>query len=323
VNDFISIRDLDPASIKHLLELAGHMKATPAAYAYALKGKTLAMLFEKPSLRTRVTFDVAMQELGGHSLYLGPEEISIGRRESVHDVAKNLEHMVDGIMIRTFAHRTVEELASNSCVPVINGLSDYSHPCQALADYLTILEIKGRIQGLKIAYLGDGNNVARSLMFAGALLGAHVFIATPPGYSPDDEAVNWSQARAQQTGSCCTITHNPGDAASDADVIYTDVWASMGQENETVERARFFRDFRVDMGLMRLARPDAMFLHCLPAHRGLEVTDEVIDSSHSFVFQQAENRLHTQKAVLYETMYNVPERMLRHDVSVASLAHQH
>jgi len=313
VNDFLSIRDLNPTGIKHLLELAGHTKATPSAYAYALKGKKLAMLFEKPSLRTRVTFDVAMQELGGHSLYLGPSEVSLGKRESVHDVAKNLERMVDGIMIRTFAHRTLEELARHACIPVINGLSDYSHPCQALADYLTVLEIKGRIQGLKIAFLGDGNNVARSLMFAGALLGARVFIATPPGYELDSAAVEWANAWKHETGSSCVLTHNPGEAACDADVIYTDVWASMGQESEAVERARLFRDFRVDLGLFRLARPDAMFLHCLPAHRGDEVTDEVIDSPNSFVFQQAENRLHTQKAVLLETMYSLPERMARHD----------
>jgi ornithine carbamoyltransferase len=315
VKDFLSIRDLNPSGIRHLLELAGHMKASPA-YAYALKNKTLAMLFEKPSLRTRVTFDVAMQELGGHSLYLGPEEVRLGKRESVHDVAKNLEHMVDGIMIRTYSHKTVEEMAENSCVPVINGLSDYSHPCQALADYLTILEIKGRIKDLKIAYLGDGNNVARSLMFAGALLGAHVFIATPPGYEPDADALNWARGWSQTTGATCTLTHSPGDAASDADVVYTDVWASMGQESEAAERLRFFRDYRVDMGLMRLARPNAMFLHCLPAHRGDEVTDEVMDSSQSFVFQQAENRLHTQKAVLYETLYAVPERMARRDLAM-------
>jgi ornithine carbamoyltransferase len=320
VKDFISIRDLDPAGIRRLLELAGHMKATPSAYAYALKGKTLAMLFEKPSLRTRVTFDVAVQELGGHPLYLGPDEVGLGKRESVHDVAKNLEHMVDGIMIRTFAHKRVEELAQNSCIPVINGLSDYSHPCQALADYLTMLEIKGRIAGLKIAYLGDGNNVARSLVFAGALLGAHVWVATPPGYELDGAAAQWASAWPVKTGSRCILTHNPGEAASDADVVYTDVWASMGQESEAAERVRYFRDYRVDMALLRLAKPDAIFLHCLPAHRGDEVTNEVIDSPQSFVFQQAENRLHTQKAVLYETMYSVPDRMARHD---ASLVHTH
>jgi ornithine carbamoyltransferase len=318
VNDFLSVRDLKPADIRHLLELAGHMKAAPSAYAYALKGKTLAMLFEKPSLRTRVTFDVAMQELGGHSLYLGPSEISLGKRESVHDVAKNLERMVSGIMIRTFAHNTVEELAQHASIPVINGLSDYSHPCQALADYLTMLEIKGRIHGLKIAFLGDGNNVARSLMFAGALLGARIFIATPPGYELDAEAVEWARAWANETGFSCTLTHDPEEAASDADVVYTDVWAGMGQEGEAAARAQVFRDFQVNLDLFRQARPDAMFLHCLPAHRGDEVTDEVMDSPNSFVFTQAENRLHTEKALLFETMYNLPDRMARRDVMLAS-----
>jgi ornithine carbamoyltransferase len=318
VNDFISIRDLKPATLKHLLEFAGHIKATPSAYAYALKGKTLAMLFEKPSLRTRVTFDVAMQELGGHALYLGPSEISLGKRESVHDVAKNLEHMVDGIMIRTFAHKTVEELAHHAVIPVINGLSDYSHPCQALADYLTMLEIKGRIQGLRIAYVGDGNNVARSLMFAGALLGAGVCIATPPGYELDAATLEWARSWESETGARCCVTNDPAEAVSEADVVYTDVWASMGQESETDERARLFRDFQVNRRLFQRARADAMFLHCLPAHRGDEVTDEVIDSPNSFVFQQAENRLHTQKAVLFETMYGVPERALRRDAMLAA-----
>jgi ornithine carbamoyltransferase len=320
VNDFLSIRDLKPADIKHLLELAGHMKATPSAYAYALKGKTLAMLFEKPSLRTRVTFDVAIHELGGHSLYLGPSEISLGKRESVHDVAKNLEHMVDGLMIRTFAHKTVEDLAKYASIPVINGLSDYSHPCQALADYLTMLEIKGRIQGLKIAFLGDGNNVARSLMFAGALLGARVFVATPAGFEPDTEALQWANSWTNVTGGTCVLTNEPATAAADADVVYTDVWASMGRESEAADRARIFRDFQVNLDLFQRARPNAMFLHCLPAHRGDEVTDEVIDSMNSFVFLQAENRLYTQKAVLYETMYRLPERMARRD-SALTMAH--
>jgi ornithine carbamoyltransferase len=275
------------------------------------------MLFEKPSLRTRVTFDVAMQELGGHSLYLGPSEISLGKRESVHDVAKNLEHMVDGLMIRTFAHKTVEDLAKYASIPVINGLSDYSHPCQALADYLTMMEIKGRIQGLKIAFLGDGNNVARSLMFAGALLGARVFVATPQGFEPDTEALQWANSWTNVTGGSCVLTNEPATAIADADVVYTDVWASMGRESEAAERARIFRDFQVNLDLFQRARPNAMFLHCLPAHRGDEVTDEVIDSPNSFVFLQAENRLYTQKAVLYETMYRLPERMATRDSALA------
>ena len=206
------------------------------AYAGALKGKTLAMIFEKPSLRTRVTFDVGMEELGGHPLYLSPAEISLGKRESVYDVAKNLERMVQGIMIRTFAHEIVVEMARCASIPVINGLTDYSHPCQAMADYLTMLEVKGRIAGLKIAYIGDGNNVARSLMFAGAQLGADVWIATPPGYEPDQKSVAWAQERCARTDASCTITNDPQLAAFEADVVYTDVWTSMGQEAEAETR---------------------------------------------------------------------------------------
>jgi ornithine carbamoyltransferase len=313
VNDFISIRDLTPTSIRHLLDLAGHIKATPSAYAYSLKSKSMAMIFEKPSLRTRVTFDLAMEELGGHSLYLGPAEIQLGKRESVHDVAKNLERMVDAIMIRTFAHKNIEDLANYASVPVINALSDFSHPCQALADYLTMLEIKGRIQGLKVAYLGDGNNVARSLLFAGALLGANVRIATPPGFELDPESIAWARTAGAETGYSGMFTHDPVEAVSDADVVYTDVWASMGQESEATSRAEIFRGYQVNGELFRRAHADAIFLHCLPAHRGSEVTDEVIDSPRSFVFLQAENRLHAQKAVLLETMYNRPDRMSRRD----------
>ena len=313
MKDFVSIRDLSPTSIRHLLELAGHVKATPSAYAYALKSRTLAMLFEKPSLRTRVTFDLAIEELGGHSLYLGPAEVHLGQRESVHDVAKNLERMVDGIMIRTFEHRTIEELAANADIPVINGLSDFSHPCQALADYMTMLEAKGRIQGLKVAFIGDGNNVARSLLFAGALLGAEVRIATPEGYQIDAASLEWAQMQGAETGFRCMTTHDPAEAATGADVLYTDVWASMGQESEAAARAGIFRPFQVNRELFRRADKDAIFLHCLPAHRGDEVTDEVIDSPSSFVFIQAENRLHTQKAVLMETMYEQPDRMTRRD----------
>ena len=300
--DFVSIRDFSPQQIKHFLEVACRIKADPGAYSDALKGKTLAMIFEKPSLRTRVTFDVGMEELGGHPLYLSPAEISLGKRESVYDVARNLERMVQGIMIRTFAHNIVVEMACCASIPVINGLTDYSHPCQALADYLTMLEVKGRIAGLKVAYIGDGNNVAHSLMFAGAQLGAHVWIATPPGYEPDASARAWVLERCAQTGASCTLTHDPQIAAFGADVIYTDVWTSMGQERETEKRSRIFKPYQVNAKLFGCARADAIFLHCLPAHRGDEVTDEVIDSPRSFVFSQAENRLHAQKAVMLELM---------------------
>ena len=206
--DFLSIRDFTPQEIRHFLHVACQVKANPSIFAGALKGKTLAMIFEKPSLRTRVTFDVGMEQLGGHSLYLSPAEINLGKRESVHDVAKNLERMVQGIMIRTFAHEIVVEMAKHAGIPVINGLTDYSHPCQAMADYLTMLEVKGQIAGLKVAYIGDGNNVARSLMFAGAQLGANVWVATPPGYEPDVESLEWCRQRCAETKASVTVTND-------------------------------------------------------------------------------------------------------------------
>ena len=306
MNDFLSLRDFTPQEVRRLLDLGRALKAHPLDYSKVLEGKTLALIFEKPSLRTRVSFDVGIQQLGGFSVYLSPAEINLGKRESVHDVAKNLERMVQAIMIRTFAHEIVEKMAEHANVPVINGLTDFSHPCQAMADYLTIEEVKGRIAGLKIAYVGDGNNVAHSLLFAGAQLGAHVWVATPPGYEPKSDALKWAVVRGVQTGATCTHTHDPVEAVRDADVVYTDVWASMGQESEAELRRYVFLPFRVDAALFARAKPDAVFMHCLPAHRGDEVTDEVIDSLHSVVFQQAENRLHAQKAILYELMKDVP-----------------
>ena len=313
VKDFLSIQEFTPAQIRHFLHVATQVKMHPEAYRSALKGKTLAMIFEKPSLRTRVTFDVGMEELGGHPLYLSPAEISLGKRESVYDVAKNLERMVQGIMIRTFSHQLVVDLANYANIPVINGLTDYSHPCQAMADYLTMLEVKGRITGLKVAYIGDGNNVARSLMFMGAQLGVDVWIATPPGYEPDNATIVWTRNRGAETDGAITVTHDPETAAFDADVIYTDVWASMGQEAETEARKKTFAPYQVNADLFARAKPDAIFLHCLPAHRGDEVTDEVIDSPRSFVFLQAENRLHAQKAILLELMQ--PAMVPEHEVA--------
>jgi ornithine carbamoyltransferase len=301
-NDFLSIQDFTPQQISHFLHVACEVKAKPELFAGALRGRTLAMIFEKPSLRTRVTFDVGMEQLGGHSLYLSPAEINLGKRESVHDVAKNLERMVQGIMIRTFAQEIVVEMAKHAAVPVINGLTDYSHPCQAMADYLTMLEVKGQIAGLKVAYIGDGNNVARSLMFAGAQLGANVWVATPPGFEPDAASLAWTRERCAETHGACTVTNDPELACFHADVVYTDVWASMGQESDTLRRREAFRLYQVNAELFGRAKPEAIFLHCLPAHRGDEVTDEVIDSPRSFVFQQAENRMHAQKAIMLELM---------------------
>ena len=296
--DFVSLRDFAPGDIRHFIHVACEVKANPQAYSQSLKGKCLAMIFEKPSLRTRVTFDVGIEELGGHPIYLSPAEISLGQRESIHDVAKNLERMVHGILIRTFAHEVVEQMAEHAGVPVINGLSDFSHPCQAMADYLTMLEIKGRIAGLKVAYLGDGNNVAHSLMFAGAQLGANVWVATPPHFEPNLDATSWTRLRCGETHGSVTLTHDPETAVFGADVVYTDVWASMGKESEAQSRADVFRRYQVNAELFAQAKKDAIFLHCLPAHRGDEVTEDVIDSSRSFVFQQAENRLHAQKAIM-------------------------
>ncbi len=318
MNDFVSIRDLSPEQIRRLLDLACHVKADPGAYAEMLHGKTLAMIFEKPSLRTRVTFDVGIEQLGGHPLYLSPEEIKLGRRESVYDVAKNLERMVQAIMIRTFAHEIVVEMAEHAAIPVINGLTDFSHPCQAMADFLTMLELKGRVTGLKVVFLGDGNNVAHSLMFAGAQLGAHVSIATPPGHEPGPDAVRWACRHSTYTGGSCTLTNDPCEAVRDADVVYTDVWTSMGHEAEAEQRKHVFLPYRVDTALFTHAKPDAIFLHCLPAHRGEEVTTGVIDSERSFVFQQAENRLHVQKAILLELLkegVSEPQRIVRQELT--------
>lgn len=313
-HNFLSIKDFSPEEIRYLLDLAREIKSHPAAHHGALKGKTLAMIFEKPSLRTRVSFDVGIQQLGGFSLYLSNAEINLGKRESLYDVAKNLERMVQGIMIRTFAHQIVQRMAQYASIPIINGLTDYSHPCQAMADYLTVLEIKGRVAGLKVAFIGDGNNVAHSLLFAGAQLGAHVWVATPPGYEPLKDALSWAQNRAAQTHGSCTLTTDPVRAVRDADVIYTDVWASMGQENEAEARRQHFLPYQVNGALFALAKPDAIFMHCLPAHRGDEVTDEVIDCPRSVVFQQAENRLHAQKAILLQLM--------KHSVAEAVVAEE-
>ncbi len=300
--DFLSLRDVSPEETRHLIDLAAEIKAHPNVYSGALRGKALALIFEKPSLRTRVSFEVGIHQLGGYSVHLSPSEISLGKRESVHDVAKNLERMVDGIMIRTFGHDIVEQMAAHACVPVVNGLTDYSHPCQALADFLTVLEVKGRLQGVRLAFVGDGNNVAHSLLFGGASLGAHVVVACPAGYEPKPDAMDWARRRAESTGGSVEVTRDPADAVRGADVVYTDVWASMGQEAESEKRRRIFAGYQVNGELFARARPDAIFMHCLPAHRGEEVTDDVVDSPRSVVFPQAENRVHAQKAVLLELM---------------------
>jgi ornithine carbamoyltransferase len=290
----VTLRDLTPDQFAALLDRARLMKADPHGFSTVLAGKTLAMIFEKPSLRTRVTFDVAAFQLGGHAINLSTNEINMGARESTHDVAKTLERMVHGIMIRTFAQQTVEELARTARIPVINGLTDFSHPCQGLADYLTLLEAKGSLANLRMAYVGDGNNVAHSLAHGAALGGVALTIATPAGYEPASEVVDWARAH----GAMITLTRDPCAAVQDADAVYTDSWTSMGREAEAERRRRDFASYQVNDALVARAKADAVFMHCLPAHRGQEVSDAVIDSPRSVVFDQAENRLHVQKAVL-------------------------
>jgi ornithine carbamoyltransferase len=300
--DFLSVLDFTTAEILDTFEIAIKMKANRKEYSKALEGETLAMIFEKPSLRTRTTFDVGIQQLGGYSLYLSPAEISLGKRESVFDVAKNLERMVQGIMIRTFGHQIVLDMAKYAKIPIINGLTDYSHPCQAMADFLTIKELKGDFKGLKLTYVGDGNNVAHSLMDAGARLGVDVTIGCPAGYEPNLIAYQDATEAAKLTGAKITVEHDPKKAVKDADAVYTDVWASMGQEAETALRRQIFMPYQVNDELMSYAKKDAIFMHCLPAHRGDEVTDSVVDAPYSVVFQEAENRLHAQKAIMYQLM---------------------
>jgi ornithine carbamoyltransferase len=300
--DFISIQDWSSDELNAVLALARAIKAEPSKYARRLDGKALAMIFEKPSLRTRVSFDIGIHQLGGYSLCLTQADISLGKREAVRDVAKNLERMVQGIMIRTFSHETVEEMAEEACVPVINGLTDFSHPCQAIADFLTILEVKGNLRGVKLAYIGDGNNVAHSLIEGAVRFGVHLSIASPQGYDPNPVVVKWAKENASATGCTIEMLRDPIQAAQDSDVLYTDVWTSMGLESEAAQRRQDFHSYQVNDAVVRHAKPDYAFMHCLPAHRGEEVSDSVIDSEHSIVFQQAENRLHAQKAILLALM---------------------
>jgi ornithine carbamoyltransferase len=297
---FISIADLSAAEIWQLLNRAKELKDEWRAGGNQpiLKDKTLGMVFQKPSLRTRVSFDVAMLHLGGHGLYLSPNEIGLGGRESVPDVARVLSRYVDGIMARVFAHDHVVQLAHHSRVPVINGLSDYSHPCQGITDIFTIWEKLGDLKGLKLAYVGDGNNVAVSLLFAAAKLGMHFAIGTPPGYDLPAEVLALGRRFAQETGSQVVTTRDPIEAVTGADVVYTDTWTSMGQEAEQAKRAAVFPPYQVNSGLVMRARPGAIVMHCLPAHRGQEITDEVADGPQSVIFDQAENRLHAQKGIL-------------------------
>jgi ornithine carbamoyltransferase len=302
--DFIEIHDYSADEVREIFEIARDMKANREKYRDALKGKTLAMIFEKSSTRTRVSFEVGMFQMGGHALFLSSRDIQIGRGEPIYDSAKVLSRYVDGIMARTFAHKTVTELAEYASVPVINGLTDLSHPMQAMTDYFTAWEHLGDLKGRKLAYIGDGNNMAHSLMFGASKVGMNIAIATPPSYAPDPMVLAQSQGDADYAGTKVEITTSIEEAVRDADVVETDVWASMGQEAEAQQRQKDFEGWQVNSRVMSLAKKDAIFMHCLPAHRGEEVAGEVIDSPQSVIYDEAENRLHVQKAIMYVLMKN-------------------
>jgi ornithine carbamoyltransferase len=298
--DLISIEDLTKEEIELILNISDmiRIKHKNNEFFVPLLGKCLAMIFRKPSTRTRVSFEVAMFQLGGASIYLSPNEIQLGRGESVADTARVLSRFVNGIMIRTFSHQEVIELAKNATVPVINGLTDFSHPCQIISDLLTIKDKKKVLNGLVVAYIGDGNNVCNSWLFAAPKMGMHLKIASPKEYMPDNSVVEKAKNMAQITKTQLIITDSPEEAIKDADVIYTDVWTSMGQEEEAEKRRNIFKNYQVNSALLRHAKKDVIVMHCLPAHRGEEITDEVMDGPNSVVFDQAENRLHAQKGIL-------------------------
>lgn len=302
--DLLTLADLEPDEITGLIEKAVELKKNTLnkQFDQPLKGKILGMIFEKSSTRTRVSFEAGMIQLGGSALYLNGSDLQLGRGETIADTARVLSQYVDGIMIRTFSHASVEELAEHASVPVINGLTDLYHPCQVLADLQTIYEKKAKLSGLKLAYIGDGNNMAHSLMVAGTKIGLDIAIAAPEGYFPDMAVTEKCSAYAKVSGAKLTITNSPYEAVKDADIIYTDVWTSMGQESENEQRLKDFSNFQVNEDLLKHAKEDYLFMHCLPAHRGEEVTAGVIDGGHSVVFEQAGNRLHAQKALLVELL---------------------
>lgn len=296
--DLISMQDFSPAEFQCALDLAADIKARPSDFRGVLDGKQLVLFFEKPSLRTRLTFESGMNSLGGSSFFVDQTKSRLGERESLSDVAHNLERWVNGIVLRTFAHETVTTMAQHAAIPVINALSDYEHPCQALADYLTLREKYGNLKNVKLAYVGDGNNVAHSLMLAAALAGSKISVGTPRGYEPASAVLESAKKIAARTGATVEVVNDPVAAVSGANALYTDVWASMGQEDEAAARAKIFAPYQVNDQLMAQAAKGAVFMHCLPAHRGDEVTASVIDSLRSVVFDEAENRLHVQKAIL-------------------------
>jgi ornithine carbamoyltransferase len=293
--DFLTVLDLSPDEFNGLIKRSIELKSGVDANKCPLIGKSIGLLFEKSSTRTRVSLEVGVYQLGGKSIYMNPKEIQIGRGETIHDSAKVLSRYLNGIIIRTYSHNTLTEFASYASIPVVNGLSDLHHPCQALADLMTVYEKKGKLKGLRLAFIGDGNNVAHSLIEAASLTGMHIILACPKGYEPDPDVLK--KARTSSSGQI-TVIREPAEAAANADVVYTDVWVSMGQEKEAARKKRKFRKYQINGELLSHAKKDALVLHCMPAHRGEEITDEVMDSPQSAVFDQAENRLHTQKALL-------------------------
>ena len=300
--DLLTIADIPREKIGDLIKMAKKMKAAhgKGKPTFPLKGKTLGLIFEKPSTRTRVSFEAGMNQLGGQALFLASEKIQLSRGESLADTAKVLSRYVDGLVVRTFDQLALEEWGQHTSIPVINGLTDHCHPCQGLADLLTIVEKRGRAKGLKLAYIGDGNNITHSLLEIGAKVGMHVSVGCPPGYEPDSSIVKRASAEAALTGATIEITHDPMEAANNADAVYTDVWISMGQEDEHQPRMAAFAPYQVNRHLLEQAKPNAIVLHCLPAHRGEEITADVLDGPQSVVLDQAENRLHVQKAILLE-----------------------
>ena len=300
--DLLTGVEWSAAQVQDFLRLASDVKANPARYRGSLDGKSLVLIFEKPSLRTRVTFEIAIAQLGGYSTFLDHTEVRLGQREPVRDIARNLERWVQGIVARVFAQKTLDDLAKNANVPVINALSDKYHPCQALADVFTLEERFGGLRGLKFAYIGDGNNMCHSLMMAAAQTGAEIRVATPEGYEPEASIVSHARRVAEMTGGKVEVLTSAQDAVRGVQAVYTDVWASRGQEGEAATRETAFVDYQVNEALLALAASDAVFMHCLPAHRGLEVTGAVIDSPRSIVYDQAENRLHVQKAILHSLL---------------------
>ena len=301
----LCLNDLTSEEIIGLIDYADKLKyehKNGIRHDHILRGKILGMIFSKSSTRTRVSFEVGMKQLGGHALFLSSADIQLGRGETIHDTAKTLSRYIDGIMIRTFSQKDVEELAYYGSIPVINGLTDEAHPCQVLADLMTIRESKGRLKGLKLAYIGDGNNVANSLLIGCAKTGVNISVATPAGYYCEKKYVEAALMIAASTGSCIDFSSDPVAAFTDADVVYTDTWISMGMEADREKRIKDFASYQVNSDLFSKAKPDAIFLHCLPAYRGYEVTEDVIDGPRSLVFDEAENRLHIQKAVMATLM---------------------